>query len=154
MAQHFNEGKNARVVTKMSITCHRALKMYARAFDMTCGEVLYAACRAMFHKQALACDVMAGILIECEIPLDKRADRACFGFSCMTCKHLTACTCGVYKGVVEIKDQYLKAVNPSGAAALQAMQLSAGQRPQSFPQLSSFEEVSATHRDDLVKQEK
>jgi|TARA_R100000084_G_scaffold80662_1_gene37166 hypothetical protein len=150
MAQHFNEGKNARVGTKMSTTCHRALKMYAKAFHMTCGEVLYAACRAMFHKQALVCDVMSGILDECGIPLDKRADRVCFGFACMPCKHQTACKCGVYKGVVEIEDEFLHCVKPSGAAVLQAMQLSAGQRPQSFPQLSSFVEVSAAQRDDLV----
>ena len=148
---HFNEGKNKRVVTKMSATCHRALKLYAEAFHMTCSEVLYAACRAMFHKQAQVCDVMSGILEECEIPLDKRADRACFGYSCLACKHITACKCGVYKGVVEIGDEFLTHVNPSGAAALQSMQLSAGQRPQSFPQLRSFEEVSATQRDDLVK---
>ena len=150
-SKSLNEGKNARVVTRMSDTCHQALKMYAKAFHMTCGEVLYAACRAMFHKQALVCDVMSDILDECEIPLDKRADRACYGFSCIACKHQTACKCGVYKGVVEIEDEYLHRVKPSGAAALQAMQISAGQMPQSFPSLEPFDEVSPPHPSELVK---
>ncbi len=132
-----NEGKNQRVVTKMSDTCHQALKMYAEAFHLNVGEVLYSACRVMFHKQAQFCDVVAGIFEECEIPLDKRADRECFGFSCMTCKHQTACRTGIYKGVVEIKDEYLASVNTAGAVALSLMQSHNEQVPQDFPSLNA-----------------
>ena len=144
-----NEGKNQRVVTKMSDTCHQALKMYAEAFHLNVGEVLYSACRMMFHKQAQFCDVVAGIFEECEIPLDKRADRECFGFSCMACKHQTACRTGIYKGVVEIKDEYLPSVNATGAVALSAMQSANGQESQDFPSLG---EKPVTRHRPRVKQ--
>ena len=148
--------KNARVVCKMSYTCLKALKMYAKRFHMRSHEVLYHFTRCGFHKQAQVCGVMREIFEECDIPLDKRADRDCYGFSCMACKHQTACRAGVYKGVVEISDEFLGSVLPSGAAALQSMQLSAGQRPQSFPQLEPFDNVSDSapspaHAEESVK---
>ena len=130
-----NEGKNARVVTKMSDTCRKALKMYAAAFGRTSSEVLYEATRCMLHTQAQSCDVTQAVLDNCEIPPDKRVGRPCFGFSCMSCKHEKACRTGVYKGVCEIDEEYIAHVNPVGAASLQSMQKAWGQVPQDYPQL-------------------
>lgn len=156
MKQHENEGKNARVVCRMSHTCHKALKMYAKTYHMRAHEVLYHFTRCGFHKQALVCNAMQEIFDECGIHIDKRADRDCYGFSCMACKHKTACSAGVYKGVVEISDEFKNSVMPSGAAALQSMQISAGQRPQSFPQLEVFDNnsdfaPSPAHGEEFVK---
>ena len=130
-----NEGKNARVVTKMSETCRKALKMYAAAFGRTSDQVLYEFTRCQLHTQAQICDVAKSILDSCEIPPDKRVGRPCWGHSCMACKHEKACRTGFYKGVCEVDDQYMAAVNPVGAATLQALQTAWGQVPQDFPQL-------------------
>ena len=130
-----NQGKNARVVTKMSETCRRALKMYAAAKDRTTDHVLYEFTRCQLHTEAQVDDVTKGILDSCKIPPDKRVGRPCWGFSCMSCKHATACRTGFYKGVCEIDDQYIESVNPVGAATLQALQATWGQKPQDFPQL-------------------
>lgn len=147
-----NAGKNARVVTKMSETCRKALKMYAAAFHRTSSEVLYEATRCMLHTQAQTCDVTQAILDNCGIPPDKRVGRPCFGYSCMACKHQTACRTGLYKGVCEIDEEYIAHVNPVGAASLQAMQKAWRQAPQNYPQLPQQKNVPLAHRSAFTRQ--
>ena len=130
-----NIGKNARVVTKMSETCKKALKMYAEMVGMNMGDVLYECTRIHLHTQAGCCNFITNMFKQLGIPLDKRAGKPCFAHTCLVCKHATACKTGRYDGVVELHDDRLHLVTASGAAALNLIQAEAGQKCQEFPEL-------------------
>ena len=121
-----------RVVVQMSDECHAALKQYAAFYDMTMSEVLYNCTRMMFHHQAPGCNFVGDMLDKLQISLDKRACKECFSFMCFSCKHVTACKTGCYKGVVEFQNVHVKrdAIKPIGKKYVSNMQIRHGQKPQ------------------------
>lgn len=121
-----------RVVVQMSDECHSALKQYAAFYDMTMSEILYNCTRMQFHSQSLGCQFVDDMFDKLQIKLDRRACKECFGFFCFSCKHLTACKTGYYKGVCEFEDIYIKrdVIKPKGMKYLSEMQIRHGQKPQ------------------------
>ena len=142
-----------RVVVQMSDECHSALKQYAAFYDMTMSEVLYNCTRMQFHSQSLGCQFVENMLDKLQINLDKRASKECFSFLCFSCKHMTACKTGYYKGVVEFEDTYVKrdAIKPVGKKFVSEMQMRHGQQPQwTKDQWPEEDEGTATHISDLA----
>ena len=133
-----------RVVVQMSDDCHKALKQYAAFYDMSMGDVMYNCTRMQFHKQMQYCDFVQGLLGRLGIFMDKRVKKPCFSFMCFNCKHLTACRTGLYKGVVEFRQDILdkRLLNEDGMRILRELQLASGQDPQFPPQQPTPEEVS------------
>ena len=121
-----------RVVVQMSDECHAALKQYAAFYDMTMSEVLYNCTRMQFHTQALNCEFVEDMFDKLQILVDKRAGKECFSSLCFSCKHLTACKTGYYKGVCEFDDLHIKrdAIKPEGKRYLSEMQIRHEQRAQ------------------------
>lgn len=121
-----------RVVVQMSDDCHKALKQYAAFYGMTMSEVLYQCTRMQFHTQREKCKYVGGMLDNLDIAPDKRASKPCFSFLCFSCKHLTACKTGLYKGVCEVHDEIFEKdiLTDSGKRALTKLQRSADQLPQ------------------------
>tara|TARA_B100000085_G_scaffold281284_1_gene307577 strand:+ start:1038 stop:1514 length:477 start_codon:yes stop_codon:yes gene_type:complete len=88
----------------MSDECAAILKEYSAYFDSSQSDVLYLFARAAIHNHALNCKKVDSILALRNKCLDKRVHKPCFGFACLACQHVTACTTGVYKGVLEVKE--------------------------------------------------
>ncbi len=121
-----------RVVVQMSDECHIALKQYAAFYGMTMGEVLYAAARKSFHKQAKFCLFLQGVFKNLGITRDKRCNKQCCGFLCHMCTKETACTAGVYEGAVEVDQKFMRFITEEGRACINQMQEAYDQPCQTF----------------------
>lgn len=104
--------KTERVQVKMSPSCKKFLKIYADFYGMTMSEVLYFCARSTFHKQNHCCEFVRDTLEKCQIPVDKRAYKPCYGFPCMACRHVTACTAGLYGGLMEPSEAHARFLTP------------------------------------------
>ena len=121
-----------RVVVQMSDKCHAALKQYAAFYGVPMSEVLYQCTRMQFHTQRLYCEFTENLLDKLDIAPDKRSGKPCFSFLCFNCKHLTACSAGLYDGVTEFRDEILERdlLTEEGKQKLTRLQRAAGQKPQ------------------------
>lgn len=91
-----------RIAVSMSDDCAAILKEYAAFFGVTQSEAMYELARASIHNHAINCKKVSSMLEMRDKSLDKRAGKPCYtGYSCLACKHRTACTAGVYKGLYE-----------------------------------------------------
>ena len=103
-----------RVAVTMSDESAAILKEYCAYFDASQSDVLYLFARAAIHNHALNCKKVDSILALRNKCLDKRVHKPCFGFACLACQHVTACTTGVYKGVLELKEGFEHLVKEDG----------------------------------------
>lgn len=91
-----------KVQVQMSEECHAVLKDFANAMDMTMSEVLYECVRCHIHKCSDSCPYVSHLFKFKQITQDKRLKKDCYGQACFTCKHITSCRTGIYKGEFEM----------------------------------------------------
>lgn len=96
------------VNVRMSEECHALLKEYAAFYEVPMGQVLYDFTRKELHNSALVCKKVESILVDREKPLDKRANKPCWGHGCYCCAKRVACQTGQYDGLIEVSPEYVK----------------------------------------------
>ena len=91
-----------RIAVAMSEECAAILKEYCSFFKISQSEALYLFTKAAIQSHALHCIKVESIFALRKKALDKRAGKVCFGFPCLSCKHLSPCTAGLYNGLFEV----------------------------------------------------
>ena len=103
-----------RIVVTLTDTDARLVKQYATFWDMTQSEFLAEATRSHIHGSALRCVFSRDLLANEKVPVDKRADRPCFGYACRCCAHTAKCRAGLYDGSWEPDVRYKHLLIPNG----------------------------------------
>ena len=85
--------KKAQV--QMSDEFHSVLKSYAAFVGLTMSEVLYQFAHQEIQQQAVHCKFVKQLIESRDIPIDKRVDKPCWGFSCLVCDHTIKCKTGL-----------------------------------------------------------
>jgi hypothetical protein len=104
----------------MSDACHSFLKTYSATFRKTMSEVMYDFARSNIQRQSCICGLTSNILIKHldhgqsePITIDKRIDKNCWGWMCLSCKEYPKCCSGLYNGMFTPTDSFLKFPNIS-----------------------------------------
>ena len=84
-----------KVQVQMSDECHSILKSYAAFFGLTMSEVLYQFTRQEVQQHAVHCKYVSQLIESHDVPIDKRVDKPCWGFSCLVCAHSAKCITGL-----------------------------------------------------------
>ena len=95
-----------RVVLQLTDSDAQVLKLYAAKWGLTLSQALAEMSRSHIHGSADVCTFARDLLINENVPIDKRAGKDCFGFKCRCCAYTLQCRVGMYQGVWEIADCY------------------------------------------------
>ena len=95
-----------RVALSMSEESAAILKEYCSFFGISQSDALNLFARAAIHQHSLHCKKVESILELRQKELDKRADKPCFGFACLSCAYTPRCMAGLYDGLFEVKQEY------------------------------------------------
>lgn len=91
-----------RIAVTMNEECAAIFKEYCSFFKISQSDALYLFAKAAMQNHAYHCRKVDSIFTLRQQKLDKRAGKACFGFSCLSCAHTTRCTAGLYEGLFEV----------------------------------------------------
>ena len=128
------KGQEKTVNVKMPKRCHQVVQVLKAQYEVPMGDLMYYPARHEIHKQAASgCRYMLGVLKTHGIPLDKNAEKDCYGWRCKNCIHQPACNVGRYDGVFEIDEEMFNMYGTAKAAEMIVeLQRKNGQEPQKF----------------------
>ena len=97
-----------KVLVTMSDECHSVLKQYAAFVGKTMSEVMYDFARQEIHNHQMLCKRVTAIRNNQDV--DKRTQKACWGFRCYRCKHADRCRVGMHEGLFELDPMYKSSI--------------------------------------------
>ena len=100
----------------------------------TLSEYLNHTVRQTIHAAATNCDYIEDLMKQHGVPIDKGAEKPCFGAICQCCTQRIPCRTGLYEGVIVFREEYKGDVKPKACDWIQGLQQAYEQEVQSFPQ--------------------
>lgn len=91
-----------RIAVTMDEDCAAILKEYCSFFKISQSDALYLFAKSAVQNHAFHCKKVESIFELRQKKLDKRANKACFGFLCLSCAHTSRCTAGLHDGLFEV----------------------------------------------------
>ena len=80
-------------------------KEYCSFFKISQSDALHLFAKAAMHQHALHCKKVESLFELRQKELDKRSDKICFGWPCLSCAHTARCTAGLYDGKFEVCEE-------------------------------------------------